>query len=308
MQEVDGMEYRKLGNSGLKVSEIGLGSWLTYGTAVEKEKSIACIHKAYELGINFFDTANAYNRGAAEVVLGEALKEYQRSSYVLATKVYFPMGEGPNDKGLSRKHIIEQCEASLKRLGVDYIDLYQCHRYDSETPLEESLRALDDLVSAGKVLYVGVSEWTAAQLDDAAALAEKLILRPLASNQPQYSLLWRRIEDEVIPLSERLGIGQIVWSPLAQGVLSGKYQPGQATPRDTRAGHPDPQTSQFVRLFMRDDILEAVQRLRPVADGLGVTMAQLALAWVLRQPNVASAIIGASRPDQVDDNCAASGL
>jgi aryl-alcohol dehydrogenase-like predicted oxidoreductase len=302
------MRYRRLGAAGVKVSEISLGSWLTYGGHVEDAAAEACVHRAYELGVNLFDTADVYRRGEAERVVGRALSRYERTSYVLATKVYFPMGEGPNDRGLSRKHVVESCDASLKRLGTDYIDLYQCHRYDADTPLDETLRALDDLVSAGKVLYVGVSEWSAAQLDDAGALAEKLILRPLASNQPQYSLLWRRIEDEVIPLSERLGIGQIVWSPLAQGVLTGKYQPGQATPRDSRAGHPDPQTSQFVRLFMRDDILESVQRLRPIADGLGVTMAQLALAWVLRQPNVASAIIGASRPEQVDDNCAASGL
>src|SRR3954453_10064165 len=302
------MQYRHLGRAGVRVSAISLGSWLTYGGSVEEETAIQCIHTAYEQGITFFDTANVYNRGATEKVVGRALKDYSRNSYVLATKVYFPMGEGPNDRGLSRKHIVESCEASLKRLGADYIDLSQCPRYDADTPLDETLRALDDLVSAGKVLYVGVSEWTAAQLDDASALAEKLILRPLASNQPQYSLLWRRIEDEVIPLSERLGIGQIVWSPLAQGVLTGKYQPGEATPRGSRAGHPDPQTSQFVRLFMRDDILEAVQQLTAIAEDLGITTAQLALAWVLRQPNVASAIIGASRPEQVDDNCAASGL
>src|SRR3954462_7179348 len=251
------MRYRRLGASGLKVSEVSLGSWLTYGGHVADRAAQACVHCAYELGVNLFDTADVYRRGAAERLVGAALRRYDRTSYVLATKVYFPMGEGPNDRGLSRKHIVESCEASLKRLGTDYIDLYQCHRYDAETPLEETLRALDDLVSAGKVLYVGVSEWTAAQLDDARTIGDRLLLRPIRSNQPQYSLLWRRIEDDVIPTSERLGTGQIVWSPLAQGVLSGKYRRGEPTPRDPRAGPPAPQRSQFVRPFMRDDILEA---------------------------------------------------
>src|SRR5436309_2716080 len=302
------MRYRRLGAAGVKVSEISLGSWLTYGGHVEDAAAEACIHRAYELGVNLYDTADVYRRGESERVVGRALSRYERTSYVLATKVYFPMGDGPNDRGLSRKHIVESCEASLRRLGVDYIDLYQCHRFDADASLDETLRALDDLVSAGKVLYVGVSEWTAEALDEARALGDRLLLRPIVSNQPQYSVLWRRIEDDVIPVSERLGIGQIVWSPLAQGVLTGKYAPAEPTPRESRAGHPDPQTSQFVRLFMRDDILEAVQRLRPIADDLGLTMAQLALAWVLRQPNVASAIIRASRPEQVDDNCAASGV
>src|SRR6185503_2034409 len=300
------MRYRRLGASGLRVSEISLGSWLTYGGHVADRAAEACIHRAYELGVNLFDTADVYRNGAAERIVGQALRRYPRESFVLATKVYFPMGGGPNDRGLSRKHIVESCEASLRRLGVDYIDLYQCHRFDSTTALEETLRALDDLVSAGKVLYVGVSEWSADQLQAARELGDRLLLRPIRSNQPQYSLLWRHIEEAVIPTSERLGIGQIVWSPLAQGVLSGKYRAGEATPRDTRAAHPDPQTSQFVRLFMRDDILRAVEELRPIADDLGITMAQLALAWVLRQPNVASAIIGASRPEQVEENCAAS--
>src|SRR3954464_3320152 len=302
------MRYRRLGASGLKVSEVSLGSWLTYGGHVADRAAQACIHRAYELGVNLFDTADAYRHGAAERLVGSALRRYARESYVLATKVYFPMGEGPNDRGLSRKHIVESCEASLDRLGVDYIDLYQCHRFDTESALEETLRALDDLVSAGKVLYVGVSEWSADQLEEARALGDRLLLRPIRSNQPQYSLLWRHIEQDVVPVSERLGIGQIVWSPLAQGVLTGKYRSGEATPRDTRAGHPDPQTSQFVRLFMRDDILEAVGALRGIASELGLTMAQLALAWVLRQPNVSSAIIGASRPEQVEDNCGASGV
>ena len=302
------MRYRRLGASGVQVSEISLGSWLTYGGHVADRAAEACIHRAYELGINFFDTANVYREGAAERVVGGALRRYPRESFVLATKVYFPMSDRPNDRGLSRKHIVESCEASLRRLEVDYVDILQCHRFDTETRPEETLRALDDLISAGKVLYAGVSEWTADQLDAAHAIADRLLLRPIVSNQPQYSALWRRIEDDVIPTSERLGIGQVVWSPLAQGVLTGKYPPGRPTPRDSRAGHPDPQTSQFVRLFMRDDVLEAVERVKPIAADLGITMAQLALAWVLRQPNVASAIIGASRPEQVDENCAASGV
>src|SRR5215212_5341328 len=299
------MRYRRLGAAGVKVSEVSLGSWLTYGGHVADQSAEACIHRAYELGVNFFDTADVYRRGAAERVVGQALARYPRESYVLATKVYFPMGDGPNDRGLSRKHIVESCEASLRRLGADYIDLYQCHRFDSETALEETLRALDDLVSAGKILYAGVSEWSAEALDDARVLGDRLLLRPLRSNQPQYSLLWRHIEQDVIPVSERLGIGQVVWSPLAQGVLTGKYKPGEPTPRDSRAGNPDPQTSQFVRLFMRDDILAAVQQLRPIADELSITLGQLSIAWVLRQPNVSSAIVGASRPEQVEENCAA---
>ncbi|TMM04250.1 MAG: aldo/keto reductase [Actinobacteria bacterium] len=302
------MRYRRLGAAGVQVSEVSLGSWLTYGGHVDDRAAEACVHRAYELGVNLFDTADVYRRGDAERVVGRALARYPRSSYVLATKVYFPVGDRPNDRGLSRKHIVESCHASLERLGTDHIDLYQCHRFDADAPLDETLRALDDLVSAGKVLYIGVSEWTAGQLDEARAVGDRLLLDPIVSNQPQYSLLWRRIEEDVIPVSERLGVGQIVWSPLAQGVLSGKYRPGEPTPRDTRAGHPDPQTSQFVRLFMREDILEAVQRLRPIADDLGLTMAQLAIAWVLRQPNVAGAIVGASRPEQLDDNCAASGV
>src|SRR3954464_7863319 len=245
------MRYRRLGASGLKVSEVSLGSWLTYGGHVADRAAQACIHRAYELGVNLFDTADAYRHGAAERLVGSALRRYARESYVLATKVYFPMGEGPNDRGLSRKHIVESCEASLDRLGVDYIDLYQCHRFDTETALEETLRALDDLVSAGKVLYVGVSEWSADELEEARDLADRLLLRPIRSNQPQYSLLWRHIEQDVVPVSERLGIGQIVWSPLPPGRLTSKYRAGEPTPRDSRAAHPDPQTSQFVRLFMR---------------------------------------------------------
>lgn len=300
------MKYRKLGNSGLKVSEIGLGSWLTYGSAVEKEQSISCIHRAYDLGINFFDTANAYNKGAAETVLGEALKDYSRSSYVLATKVFFPMGDGPNDRGLSRKHIIEQCEASLKRLGVDYIDLYQFHRFDSETPVEESLRALDDLTTQGKILYAGVSEWTAAQITDAVHIAKEKNLRPLISNQPIYNMMVRYIEKEVIPVSEKEGIGQVVFSPLAQGILTGKYKPNEQVPSESRAANEE--TNKWITSYLNDEVLTRVQKLSAIANGLGVELSQLALAWVLRQPNVSSAIIGASRPGQVEENVKASGL
>jgi voltage-dependent potassium channel beta subunit len=299
------MRYRKLGTWGLKISEIGLGSWLTYGGYVEEEKAIACIHRAFELGINFFDTANVYRRGAAEEVTGRALKDFRRDDYVLATKVYFPMGEGPNDRGLSRKHIMEQCHASLRRLGVDYVDLYQCHRPDPNTPLEETLRALDDLVSQGKVLYVGVSMWSAELLDEARRLQVKLNLDPIVSNQPEYSMLTRDIEKDVLPVSKQLGIGQVVYSPIAQGVLAGKYKPGERPPEGTRAATKD---ADFMERFMRDDLLEAVQHLRPIADELGITMAQLAVAWVLREPGVSSAIVGASRPEQVDENVAASGI
>jgi aryl-alcohol dehydrogenase-like predicted oxidoreductase len=299
------MNYRHLGASGLRVSEISLGSWLTYGGTVEDEAATACIHRAFELGVNFFDTANVYRRGEAEQVVGRALEGIDRDDYVLATKVYFPMGEGPNDRGLSRKHIMEQCERSLGRLRVDYVDLYQCHRPDPDTPLEETLRALDDLVRQGKVLYVGVSEWPAELLDEARRIQAERGYDTIVSNQPQYSMLYRAIEADVIPLSRRLGIGQIVWSPIAQGVLTGKYMPGDEPPRGSRATGPD---AGFMRAFMRDDVLAAVQRLRPIAAGLGVSPAQLAIAWVLREENVSSAIVGASRPDQVDENLAASGI
>lgn len=299
------MNYRHLGASGLRVSEISLGSWLTYGGTVEDDSAVACIHRAFELGVNFFDTANVYRRGEAEQVVGRALKGIDRDDYVLATKVYFSMGEGPNDRGLSRKHIMEQCERSLERLGVDYVDLYQCHRPDPETPLEETLRALDDLVTQGKAFYIGTSEWPAELLDEARKLQAELGLRPLRSNQPQYSMLYRSIEAEVVPLSKQLGIGQIVWSPMAQGVLTGKYQPGDKPPEGSRATGPD---GGFMQPFMEDRVLEAVQRLHPIANGLGITMAQLAIAWVLREENVSSAIVGASRPEQVDDNVAASGV
>ncbi|TVX97911.1 aldo/keto reductase family protein [Paenibacillus cremeus] len=294
------MKYRKLGRSGLKVSEIGLGSWLTYGTAVEKQTAVDCIKIAYDQGVNFFDTANAYNKGASEVVVGEALRNYPRESYVLATKVFFPMGDGPNDKGLSRKHIIEQCNASLARMGVEYIDLYQCHRYDVDTPLDETLRALDDLVSQGKVLYTGVSEWTAAQITDAAHTAKQLGLRPLISNQPIYNMLVRYIEKEVLPTCEKEGLGQVVFSPLAQGILSGKYKAGQSVPEGSRASNQA--INRWISSYLKEDVLRSVGKLEDLAAGLGIKLSQLAIAWVLRQPGVSSAIAGASRPSQVEEN------
>jgi aryl-alcohol dehydrogenase-like predicted oxidoreductase len=297
------MEYRRLGAAGVQVSTISLGSWLTYGEK-NADAGIACVNRAYDLGVNFFDTANGYQGGDAERVVGRALRDYPRDTYVLATKVFFPVRQGPNGGGLSRKHIMEQCEASLKRLGVDYVDIYQCHRYDPNTPLEETLRALDDLVSAGKILYAGVSEWSAAQIGEAAALGRAYNLHPLRSNQPVYNMLTRYIEPEIVPLCEREGIGQIVFSPLAQGILTGKYKPGEQPEANTRAANP--QQNMFMGDMMRDEVLQAVQNLREVADGLGCSLAQLALAWVLRQPNVSSAIIGASRPEQVDENVKAT--
>lgn len=298
------MQYRHLGRAGVRVSSIGLGSWLTYGSSVAEERAIQCVHTAYENGVTFFDTANVYNRGAAEQVVGRALKDFARDSYVLATKVYFPMGDGPNDRGLSRKHIMEQCHASLRRLGTDYIDLYQCHRYDTETPLEETLRALDDLVSQGKVLYVGVSEWSATQIADAVYTARQLNLDKIVSNQPIYNMLTRYIERDVIPLCEREGIGQVVFSPLAQGILTGKYKPGQKPEAGTRAA--DEQANMFIQDQLKDEALTAVQHLQEVAQREGYKLSQLALAWVLRQENVSSAIIGASRPEQVVENIQAS--
>jgi aryl-alcohol dehydrogenase-like predicted oxidoreductase len=255
--------------------------------------------------VNFFDTADVYGRGAAEEVMGQALAGFPRSSYVLATKVYFPVGDGPNDRGLSRKHILESCHASLRRLGTGYLDLYQCHRYDDETPLEETLRALDDLVRQGKVLYVGVSEWTAAQIGDALSLADELGLDRLVANQPEYSILRRRIEAEVLPLCAREGVGQVVWSPLAQGVLTGKYRSGERPPGDSRAA--SRQMGGMMGDWLRDQVLDAVERLRGVAAEAGLTMTELALAWVLSEPNVSSAIVGASRPEQVVANCRAAG-
>lgn len=294
------MKYRKLGQTGLKVSEISLGSWLTYGGYIEEDAAVSSIHRAYELGINFFDTANVYMRGEAEKVVGKALQGFPRESYVLATKVYFPMGDGPNDRGLSRKHIIEQCNASLKRLGTDYIDLYYCHRFDSETPLEETLRALEDLINQGKVLYIGFSEWSASQIAEAVQTQDRLGFDRFVASQPQYNLLVRRIEEEVLPLSERYGIGQVVWSPLAQGMLTGKYKRDQAYPKGSRAT--DPTAGAFIQKFFNDETFTKVEKLQEVAKKLDLSLAQLALAWVLRLPGISSALIGASRPQQVEEN------
>ena len=294
------MEYRRLGNSGLKVSQLGLGSWLTYGGMVEDQTAEACIDKAYELGINFFDTANIYRRGGAEVVVGRALSKYPRESFVLATKAFWPMAEGPNDRGLSRKHIFEQVHASLKRLNVDYIDLWQCHRYDTETPLEETLRAIDDLITQGKILYAGVSEWSAVQISDALHIADVKNLDRIISNQPQYSMLERYIEKDILPLCEREGVGQVVWSPLAQGVLTGKYKKGQPIPQNSRAN--DPTAINMMKNFLSDESLDKVDQLEKVAQEKGCSLPAMALAWVLRQPNVASAILGASKPQQIEEN------
>ncbi|WP_035295927.1 aldo/keto reductase family protein [Brevibacillus thermoruber] len=300
------MNYRRLGNSGLKVSEISLGSWLTYGGYVGREEAISTIDKAYELGINFFDTANIYMNGEAEKVVGEALRKYPRESYVLATKVWGPMGDRPNDRGLSRKHIMEQCEASLKRLGLDYIDVYYCHAFDNDTPMEETLRAMDDLVRQGKVLYVGISNWTAAQIAEAVSIMDKYLLHRIVANQPLYNMFAREIEKEIIPLCERNGIGQVVYSPLAQGVLAGKYRTVNDAPAGSRAA--DKHGNQTVKSWLKEENLRKVERLRPIAEELGLSLAQLALAWTLRQPNVSSAIIGASVPEQVEHNVKASGV
>ncbi len=298
------MKYRRLGKTGLKVSEISLGSWLTYGGYVESDAATKTIHHAYDLGINFFDTANVYMQGEAEKVVGKAIKSLKRDSIVLATKVFWPMGEGPNDRGLSRKHIIEQANASLKRLDVDYVDIYYAHRYDPETPLEETLRAFDDLVRQGKVLYVGVSEWTAEQITEAIHIADKKLLDRIVVNQPQYNLLQRKIEKEIIPVSEKHGVGQVVWSPLAQGVLTGKYKKDAAYPTGSRATT-DNKTIQY---FLTEEKLGKVEELTKIADELNISTSQLALAWVLRQPNVASALVGASRPEQIEENAKASGI
>jgi aryl-alcohol dehydrogenase-like predicted oxidoreductase len=295
------VRYRRLGASDLEVSEISLGSWLTYGVGVDSENAKACVDRAFEVGINFIDTANVYGRGRAEEFLGDVLSGRPRDSYVLATKVYFRMSN--EDRGLSRAQIEKQIDASLRRLRTDYVDLYQCHRYDVETPLEETMGALTEVVRSGKARYLGFSEWTAEQI--AAALALPGVER-FVSSQPQYSLIWRRPERDVIPLCAKEGISQIVWSPLGQGVLTGKYRPGKAPPADSRAA--SERMGGEMGRFFNDRVLEAVERLRPIAAGLGITPAQLALAWVLREPNVASAIVGATRPQQVADNAAASGI
>jgi aryl-alcohol dehydrogenase-like predicted oxidoreductase len=300
------MQHRFLGSSGLKVSEISYGNWITHGSQVENEQAKACVRAALDAGITTFDTADVYANTAAETVLGEALRSERRESLEILTKVYWPTGpKGPNDAGLSRKHLHESINGSLRRLGTDYVDVYQAHRYDAETPLEETMEAFADLVRAGKVLYVGVSEWGADQLREGHRLARELHV-PFVSNQPQYSMLWRVIEEEVVPASEELGIGQIVFSPIAQGALTGKYRPGQAPPDGSRAT--DAEGARFVSRFLVDDVLVRVQQLRPLADEAGLSLAQLAVAWVLQNRNVSSAIIGASRPEQVTENVLASGV
>ncbi len=301
------MQYRYLGNSGLKITEITYGNWLTHGSQVENDAAKACVRAALDAGITTFDTADVYANTVAEEVLADALKGERRESLEIFTKVYFPVGpKGANDVGLSRKHIMEGINGSLRRLQTDYVDLYQAHRFDVETPLEETMIAFADVVRQGKALYIGVSEWTADQIREGAKLAKELNIQ-LISNQPQYSMLWRVIEDQVVPASKEAGISQIVWSPVAQGVLTGKYQPGQAAPEGSRAT--DTKGGQnMISRFMNDDVLTRVQKLRPIADELGLTMAQLAVAWVLQNQNVAAAIIGASRPEQISENVKASGV
>jgi aryl-alcohol dehydrogenase-like predicted oxidoreductase len=301
------MEFRNLGGSGLRVSEIAYGNWLTHGSQVEEDAALACVRQAFDEGITAFDTADTYANTRAESVLGKALKGERRQSLEIFTKVYFPTGpKGPNDHGLSRKHILESIDGSLTRLGTDYVDLYQAHRYDHDTPLEETMEAFADVVRQGKALYIGVSEWRAEEIRAAHALARELKI-PLVSNQPQYNLLWRVIEPEVIPTCEELGIGQVVRSPIAEGVLTGKYLPGQQVPAGSRATD-EKGGAEMISRWMREEVLERVQRLRPVAEEAGLTMAQLAVAWVLQNPNVSSAIIGASRPEQVAENVKAAGV
>lgn len=299
------MRYRRLGDAGVRLSAVGLGSWLTYGSAVKESTARRCVERAFELGVNFFDTANVYDRGRAEEVVGRALASTPRSAYVLATKVYFPMAAGPNDRGLSRKHVFEQCHASLRRLAVDYVDLYQCHRWDAETPLEETCRAMDDLVRQGKVLYWGVSEWRAGQIRSAVELCRERGWTPPSSNQPEYNALQRSIESEVLPTTRELGLGNVVWSPLAQGILTGKYRSVDALPRHSRAAGPQ---GGFMERYLRAEVLTAVGRLGAVAEAAGCTTAQLAIAWALRRPEVTSAILGATSARHVEEGVAAAAI
>ena len=299
------MQYRNLGRWGVKVSAVALGSWLTYGGSVEEETALACIERAYALGITFFDTANVYSRGRAEELIGKALKDKRRDSFVLATKVFFPMGNGPNDRGLSRKHVTEQAHASLRRLGVDYIDLYQCHRYDPNTPLEETCAVMNDLVRAGKILYWGVSEWNADQIASAVRLARAMGWAEPVSNQPQYSALWRRIERRALPVCVEYGLGTVVWSPLAQGILTAKYTSANAAPQGSRAAGP---AGEMMEDYFTQKILDAVQQAKGLAQSAGCTPAQLALAWCLRRPEISAVIVGATRPEHVDDNAKAAEL
>jgi aryl-alcohol dehydrogenase-like predicted oxidoreductase len=301
------MEYRRLGSSGMYVSEISYGNWITHGSQVEQNSAIACVRAAVDVGITTFDTADVYAATKAEVVLGKALKGVRRESYELFTKVYWPTGPGKNDRGLSRKHIMESVHASLKRLGTDHIDLYQMHRFDYEAPLEESIRAFEDLIRQGKVNYIGFSEWTADQISAGLAIQKELGYTRFVSSQPQYSALWRVIESKVIPLCQKEGIGQIVWSPMAQGVLTGKYLPGKKPPAGSRATDKK-SGAEMISRWMKDDVLSAVQKLVPIAQSLDLTMGQLALAWALANENVSSVIMGATKPKQVKDNAKASGI
>jgi aryl-alcohol dehydrogenase-like predicted oxidoreductase len=300
------MKTRNLGHSGLKITELAYGNWLTHGSQVEEDAALACVRQALEVGITTFDTADVYAATRAESVLGKALAGERREGLEIFTKVYWPTGPGRNDHGLSRKHILESIDGSLRRLGTDHVDLYQAHRYDHETPLEETMLAFADVVRSGKALYIGVSEWRAEEIRAAAVLADELHV-PLISNQPQYNMLWRVIEAEVVPACEELGLGQIVWSPIAQGALTGKYLPGQAPPPGSRATD-QAGGSDMVARWLEDPILEAVQQLKPLAEEAGLSQAQLAVAWTLQNPNVSAAIIGASRPEQVTENAAAAGV
>jgi aryl-alcohol dehydrogenase-like predicted oxidoreductase len=300
------MHFRHLGRSGLKVSEIAYGNWITHGSQVAEDAAMACIAAALEEGITTFDTADVYAGTKAEDVLGRGLHGVRRESVEICTKVYWPTGPGANDRGLSRKHIIESANASLRRLRTDYVDLYQAHRYDHETPLEETMLAFNDLVRQGKVLYIGVSEWRAEEIAAALRIADQMGLDRIVSNQPQYNMIWRVIESQIVPLCEKEGIGQIVWSPIAQGALTGKYLPGAAPPAGSRAT--DGTGSRFIAEYLTDDILGRVQQLQPVADEAGLTLSQLAVAWTLQNPNVSAAIVGASRPEQVRENVRASGV
>ncbi|MGN6607995.1 MAG: aldo/keto reductase family protein [Jatrophihabitans sp.] len=304
------MEFRYLGRSGLQISEITYGNWLTHGSQIENDVATQCVRAALDHGITTFDTADVYANGKAETVLGEALKGERRESLEVFTKVYWPVGpdpKGKNDTGLSRKHIMEGIDHSLRRLQMDYVDLYQAHRYDLFTPLEETMQAFADVVRAGKALYIGVSEWTAQQIRDAHALATELHV-PLVSSQPQYSMLWRVIEDEVVPTCRELGLSQVVWSPIAQGVLTGKYRPGEQPPEGSRATDTAGGGANMIKRWMSDEVLTAVQELRPIADDLGLSMATMAVAWVLQNDNVATALVGASRPEQVVENVKAAGV
>jgi len=302
------VNYRRIGRYGVKVSEIALGSWLTYGGSYGQELADACVKKACDLGINYFDTADVYGAGqthpgAAEEVLAKSLEGFARSSYVLATKAFWPVGDGPNDRGLSRKHVMEQCNASLKRLNTDYVDILYCHRYDPETPIDEVMRALDDLIHQGKILYAGVSEWSATQILDAQSTARQLNLSPIAIDQPAYNMLNRYIEKEVMPMCAREGLGIAVFSPLAEGVLTGKYKKGQELPKGSRAA--DPKVGHFVERYLTEENLAKVERLSTLAEENGLTVAQLALAWILHHKEISSVIMGASRPEQIEENAKA---